>query len=111
MAQKFSNDDGRPRIVYVGDGSNDACPALNVLGAQDVLLARVGRKRAAPNGRQGAETDEQAMRGQAAGGRFGIEAALQRARDKKEGPKCSVRQWYSGEELRALVEDVLKEES
>ena len=111
LPQTFPKDNDRPRIVYVGDGSNDACPALQVLGTGDVLLARVGHKRAAPNRRQGIETDAQAMEGQAAGGRFGIEGALQRATDKGEGPKCTVKQWYTGDELRSLVEQVLEESS
>lgn len=109
LSQTFPNDNDRPRIVYVGDGSNDACPALQVLGTDDVLLARVGHKCAAPNQRQGIETDAQAMEGQAVGGLFGIEVALQRAIDKGEGPKCTVKQWYTGDELRSLVEQVLEE--
>ena len=50
---------GRPRIVYVGDGSNDACPALHVLNERDVLLARNGRRISDPNAKRGIQHDEE----------------------------------------------------
>ena len=51
----------RPRqIVYIGDGANDICPALNVLGKDDVLLVREGVKRKEANDRSGPETDDEA---------------------------------------------------
>ncbi len=30
------------RILYVGDGRNDLCPALRILGPRDIVLARRG---------------------------------------------------------------------
>jgi pyridoxal phosphate phosphatase PHOSPHO2 len=107
----------RPRIVYVGDGENDACPALKVLGEGDVMLARVGKKRKFANSRAGAETDEAA--GQAPdgatehGGSFGIASAIARAkrRDPPMVPKCQVLEWNTGEDLRQLVQKLLADVS
>uniref|UniRef100_A0A7S4JHM9 Uncharacterized protein n=1 Tax=Odontella aurita TaxID=265563 RepID=A0A7S4JHM9_9STRA len=117
----------RPRIVYVGDGANDACPVLNVLGEGDVMLARAGRKRILANGREGPETDEEAIATNGAsavvceddtkravdeGVPFGILPALRRARegDPSLAPKCKVLEWRTGDELRhhigKLLEDI-----
>ena len=35
----LSKETQRPRVVYIGDGSNDVCPAINALEEGDVLLA------------------------------------------------------------------------
>jgi pyridoxal phosphate phosphatase PHOSPHO2 len=101
-------DNAPEKIVYVGDGANDSCPALNVLRESDALLARGGIKRSEANDRCGAETDEEAKdkNGDRQGGTFGIMAALKHA-EKKEGggktPKCRVMEWSSGRELRDFI--------
>ncbi|KAL3907941.1 MAG: hypothetical protein SGARI_003295, partial [Bacillariaceae sp.] len=97
LEEKFSSLEDRPRIIYVGDGGNDACPALNVLGDGDVLLARAGTRRPFANERSGAESDQEAVRNGDCNasdevendpsgtneirGRFGIFPALEKARD------------------------------
>ena len=97
----------RPKqIVYVGDGANDVCPALNVLGEDDVLLARGGAKRREANDRSGAETDEEArdrLEGASDGSKFGILSTLKRAAEKGEIPRCRVLEWQTGSELRTLI--------
>lgn len=101
----------RPRIIYVGDGANDACPVLHILGPADVMLARKGKKRICANDRQGPETDDEAKaEGGKEKGAFGILPALQKA--KKEGmhPQCQIMEWQTGEDLRQLVVDILKED-
>ncbi|KAL7540380.1 hypothetical protein ACHAWF_006664 [Thalassiosira exigua] len=108
MAGGPSEDDGageRPRVVYVGDGSNDACPAVRVLERGDVLLARAGRRIADPNSKSGAQADAPTKGG---GGTFPILATLDRY-EKEEGthPKCDVRTWTTGRELRARIGDAL----
>jgi len=102
------------RIVYVGDGANDACPALHVLTESDVLLARTGRKRRNANGRAGPETDKEAMTDGMQGGTFGILSALrnreQEGGEMQRGPKCQVLEWSTGDELMnhvtKLIEDL-----
>lgn len=107
-----STEDGdgrRPRVVYVGDGSNDACPALHVLNEGDVLLARDGRRASDPNSKSGSQDDAKAEE-DLAKGTFPILSVLKRA--KAEGgtiPKCRVSPWNSGKELRALVRGLLVE--
>lgn len=123
--QENDNDDNkeaaivrwRPRIVYVGDGANDACPVLNVLREGDVMLARVGRKRNCANDRKGPETDEEATspttttnnanEKEKEGIPFGIVPALQRAKESGVVPQCQVLEWQTGDELRQLVEKLL----
>ena len=101
------------KIVYVGDGANDACPALSLLREGDVLLARGRVKRSEANGRSGAETDEAAMDkrnegSEKSGTSFGILSALKKAKIEEEKiPKCHVSGWSSGAELRCLIRDVL----
>lgn len=102
----------RPRIVYVGDGANDACPVWNILGPGDVMLARSGRKRKYANRRTGQETDDEAVSGgdgDIYGTPFGILPALQLARtaDPPVIPKCQVWEWSTGVELRHLVGKLL----
>lgn len=98
----------RPRVVYVGDGSNDACPALNVLGPNDVLLARKGRRLKNPNSKIGEQADvvndELLMKGN----EFSILSTIEN-RKKKEGlvPCCQIHSWNTGAELRAIVQDIL----
>ena len=103
---------GRPRIVYVGDGSNDACPALHVLNERDVLLARNGRRISDPNAKRGIQHDEEdGNDAPSTGDEFGIFPTIER-RIKKEGaspPRCRVLSWNSGEHLRTLVRDILNE--
>ena len=100
----------RPRVVYVGDGSNDACPALNVLGPNDVLLARTGRRIKNPNSMIGEQADvvddELLMKGN----EFPILSTIEN-RKKKESlvPCCKIHSWNTGAELRALVRDILYE--
>ena len=106
-------DDVPEKIVYVGDGANDACPALNVLRERDVLLARGGVKRTEANDRSGAETDEEAKdrKTETKGGKFGIMSALKHAAEKEEGggkiPKCRVMEWTSGKELRDFIREII----
>ena len=101
----------RPRIVYVGDGANDACPVLHVLGPEDVMLARKGMKRICANGRQGPETDDEAQaKGGKEKGAFGILPALQKAKKQGIHPQCQILEWQTGEDLRQLVENILKDE-
>ena len=96
----------RTRIVYVGDGSNDACPALHVLDEGDVLLARDGRKISSPNSKSGPQTDEINAQQLAVSnsGTFPILSTLRRA-EERDGlvPKCRVCAWTSGRELRSLI--------
>ena len=103
-AQEAGSDLNRLRIVYVGDGENDSCPALHVLGKNDVLLARRGERRKFPNVRRGPENDDQVAR-EEKGGLFGIMPALQQATDHV--PTCRVSEWHTGNELRVLVQDLL----
>jgi hypothetical protein len=124
---------GPARIVYIGDGANDACPVLNVLGSGDVLLARVGRKRLHANERQGPESDQEATvtnntnsdssstknrdnqdhkdEGESLGSCFGIIPALEKAKleDPSAVPACQVWEWTTGEELQQLVLKLLQE--
>lgn len=99
----------RPRIVYVGDGGNDACPALNVLVEGDVLLARAGRRRTLANQRSGPETDAAAVAGTEESGLFGILPKLEEASKGGVFPSCRVLEWTTGEELRIQVEELLKD--
>lgn len=116
---------GRPRIVYIGDGSNDACPALNVLSDNDILLARGGRRRRDPNSLSGPTPDEDASEGHGChnfhpemhldefeshmSGAFPILSALRKSK-LKDGlvPKCTVCVWRSGRQLRSLVRQILE---
>ena len=107
-------DDAPEKIVYVGDGANDACPALNILREGDVLLARGGVKRLEANDRSGAETDEEAKDRKECstgkGGKFGIMAALKHAEKEEAGektPKCRVMEWTSGKELRDFIREII----
>ncbi len=101
--------------MYVGDGSNDACPALNVLDERDVLLARSGRRTRYPNSRSGGRPDEyeDGEDAPAAGDddEFGILPAIE-SRTTKRGasePRCRVLAWNTGRQLRSLVGDILNE--
>ena len=100
----------RPRIVYVGDGANDACPALCVLGESDLLLARAGRRRKKANTRAGPETDKEAITEREEGSPFGIVPALQceQEGENKLGPKCRVWEWNTGDELKGLVTKIIE---
>jgi len=102
-----NGDTSRPRIVYVGDGFNDACPALHVLNEEDVLLARDGAKISDPNSRMGPQEDAHAFRAQSGQGKFAILSALKRAEREGLVPKCRVCTWNSGMELRGLVRSLL----
>jgi len=107
----------RPRIVYVGDGHNDACPALCVMNENDVLLAREGKRKLNPNSLSGPQSDddqncnETANDGASDGGTFGIVPTLEKVK-KKEGlaPRCRVSTWNSGKDLRSLIHSILNEE-
>ena len=120
MDMPSSTGDIRPfRIVYIGDGGNDACPVLNVLQEGDIMLARVGSRRQCANERIGCETDEEATcycnynkENQEEGGGgspFGIMPALQAAmkQDPPLTPKCKVWEWHTGNELRQQIERIL----
>jgi pyridoxal phosphate phosphatase PHOSPHO2 len=109
----------RPRIVYVGDGHNDACPALCVMNENDILLAREGKRKLNPNSLSGPQSDDDQDCKETAngggggdGGTFGIVPTLEKVK-KKEGltPKCRVSTWNSGLELRSLVHSILNEEN
>mmetsp|Transcript_17488 Transcript_17488/g.42537 ORF Transcript_17488/g.42537 Transcript_17488/m.42537 type:complete len:419 (-) Transcript_17488:2390-3646(-) len=92
----------RTRIVYVGDGTNDACPAVNVLSENDVLLARVGTKRSnsITNQRRGPEMSETVSTGEdggletivdkGSGSGFGIMGALEKAAEKVKSQAATV---------------------
>lgn len=114
----------RPRIVYIGDGANDACPALHVLQRGDVLFARVGTKRDFANEREGPETDKEALSSmnteevvtatskKKKGKRrsiFGLVPALQEAQEENPSlvPDCEVYEWRTGDELKRLVDQLL----
>mmetsp|Transcript_13534 Transcript_13534/g.29421 ORF Transcript_13534/g.29421 Transcript_13534/m.29421 type:complete len:309 (+) Transcript_13534:92-1018(+) len=99
----------RPRIVYVGDGSNDACPALHVLDEGDVLLARDGKRISNPNSKSGSQPDEENA-DELTGGKFPILSVIEKCQ-KEEGlvPKCRMCAWNSGKELRSLVQNILEE--
>jgi len=101
-----SKDMQRPRIVYVGDGHNDACPALQVLNENDVLLAREGKRCPNPNSLCGPQPDNH--HDNAESGTFAILSTLEKAK-KRKGlvPKCRVCPWNTGRELRSLVNDIL----
>ncbi|KAL7535469.1 hypothetical protein ACHAXR_006516 [Thalassiosira sp. AJA248-18] len=98
----------RPRIVYIGDGSNDACPALHVLEEGDVLLAREGRKISNPNSKTGPQSDEE-IADDTMTGSFPILSTLKKAEDRGLVPKCLVSSWSSGKELRSLIRNALDE--
>lgn len=102
--------------MYVGDGSNDACPALHVLDERDVLLARTGRRTRGPNSRSGGRPDDDDDDAPAATGdddEFGILPAIESRTTRRGGasPRCRVRAWNTGRQLRSLVGDILNEES
>ena len=96
----------RPRIVYIGDGHNDACPALQVLNENDVLLAREGKRCPNPNYESGPQPDKNNHN--AASGTFAILSTLEKAK-KRHGlvPKCRVCPWNTGKELRSLINGIL----
>eukprot|EP00804_Cyclotella_cryptica_P022851 CCRYP_005055-RA/>CCRYP_005055-RA protein AED:0.00 eAED:0.00 QI:288/-1/1/1/-1/1/1/137/294 len=114
----------RPRIVYIGDGSNDACPALHVLRDNDILLARGGRRRRDPNSLSGPTPDEDSSEGHGChnfhpdkhvdefeshiSGAFPILSTLRKSK-LRDGlvPKCTVCVWRSGRQLRSLVRQIL----
>lgn len=98
----------RPRIVYVGDGSNDACPALHVLDEGDVLLARDGRRISNPNSKSGPQPDVENGDG-LTGGKFPILSVIEKSREGGLIPKCRICAWNSGKELRSLVQNILDE--
>jgi len=110
--------DNRPRIVYIGDGENDACPALHVLREGDVLLARVGRKPMDPNSKVGEQMDpnndneERDPTGLASStttrSDFGIISTIERRQKDRLIPRCSISTWSTGTELRSRVRDLLK---
>lgn len=113
LEEDGSNTKRRPRIVYVGDGSNDACPALNVLNENDILLARDGKRISKPNTKTGSQEDTIAhddLAGSNEGSSFPILSVLKKAKEKKGlVPKCRVYAWNSGNELRTLVRSLLDE--
>lgn len=97
----------RPRIVYVGDGHNDACPALQVLNENDVLLARGGKRCPDPNSFSGPQPDKH--HDNAESGTFAILSTLEKAKRRKGlVPKCRVCAWNTGKELRSFVLDILR---
>ena len=100
----------RPRIVYVGDGSNGACPALNVLQEGDVLLAREGRRCTSPNSKSGMLTDGENVEKCQKEAEFAIMKSLAK-REVKEGKKrrCHVHTWNEGKELRTHVRNILND--
>jgi pyridoxal phosphate phosphatase PHOSPHO2 len=106
-----SNGEDRPRIVYVGDGHNDACPALHVLNGNDILLARNGKRCPNPNSFSGPHADKN-HEAASESGTFAILATLEKA-EKREGlvPKCRVCPWNTGKELLSLVHGILNEKS
>lgn len=106
-----TKDATRPRIVYVGDGHNDACPALHVLNEDDVLLARDGKRYSNPNSVSGPQADKNHDEAVAIG-TFAILTTLEKA-EKNEGlvTKCRVCPWNTGKELLSFVQSILNEDS
>ena len=98
----------RPRVVYIGDGHNDACPAIQVLDENDILLAREGKRCPDPNSLSGPQPDK--SHSDASNGKFAILPTLEKVRKKGLATKCSVRSWNTGQELNSLVRDILSEE-
>lgn len=98
----------RPRIVYIGDGHNDSCPALLVLNENDVLLARDGKRCPNPNSKSGPQPDTNDDNTASGSGKFAILSTLEKAK-KRDGlvPKCRVCPWNTGKELRSLIHSVL----
>ena len=112
----------RPRrIVYIGDGANDACPVLNVLRRpNDVILARKGIKPShlTNYGRCGPELDHvlehtaahDGEKSSGASSQFGILPALSKAADEEGlNPKCQVWEWSTGMELQKFILRLLDE--
>ena len=101
----LSRETQRPRVVYIGDGSNDVCPAINVLEEGDVLLARRGNKISNPNALSGEQQDKSSS---FSGQEFPIMATIER-RQREDGlaPRCRVSTWNLGKELRDLVQSIL----
>ena len=85
----------RPRIVYIGDGSNDVCPALNVLDGGDVLLARKGKRIGNPNSKSGEQPDVEGI-DELTGTQFPILSTIEK-RQREDGlvPICRVCTWNS----------------
>ncbi|KAL9180643.1 hypothetical protein ACHAXT_011096 [Thalassiosira profunda] len=96
--------ESRPRVVYVGDGANDACPGLRVLEDGDVLFARGGFKVADPNSKTGPQPDAEPSEGK---GGFAILSVLKKAEEEGLRPKCRVSPWETGSQLRSLVRGIL----
>jgi len=109
----------RPKIVYVGDGGNDACPALHVLTSpKDVILARSGYKPIYVDLVKkpldsGALTDEEAfsslppMNDSNSGG-YGILPKFDSLKKKfDETPKCQIKVWKTGTELCSHINECL----
>ena len=114
----------RPRIVYIGDGTNDTCPAFSVLKENDILLARCGKKRRDPNSLSGSTSDVDSTEGHGrhdyhpemhadefethVAGAFPILSALRKARiNHGLEPKCKVFAWRSGKHLNSLITQIL----
>ena len=102
----LSKETQRPRVVYIGDGSNDVCPAINVLEEGDVLLARKGNKISNPNALSGEQHDDEQT--EFSGQEFPIMATIER-RQREDGlvPRCRISTWNLGKELRDLVQSIL----
>lgn len=96
-----------PRIIYMGDGVNDACPALNVLRQGDVLLARVGQKWKNANEQHGPQVDDAICSDDKEESSFGIMTAIERAGKARKFPLCQIFEWRTGDEMRKLVEELL----
>jgi len=101
----------RPRIIYVGDGSNDACPALHVLQQGDILFARTGyAPDADPQQRKGKQSDDSYCEKSQSTNfvhtqppRFRIIPKLDAAKAEGTTIKPDVYCWNSGKELHELV--------
>jgi pyridoxal phosphate phosphatase PHOSPHO2 len=119
-----NDNNNRPRIVYIGDGSNDACPALRVLQENDILLARCGKRRRDPNSLSGPTADVDSVEGHGrhdfhpemhldeievhVAGTFPILSTLRKAKNNSGlETKCRVYAWRSGRQLRSLVGQIL----
>ena len=105
----LSKETQRPRVVYIGDGSNDVCPAINALEEGDVLLARKGNKISNPNALSGEQKDDQNLN-EFSVQEFPIMATIER-RQREDGliPRCRISTWNLGKELRDLVQSILNE--
>lgn len=99
----------RPQIIYVGDGTNDACPALKILGENDVLLARCGQRKENKSNIHGPQEDQCSEdMNHTSGKEYGILPTLKILEiTEKLKPRCKILKWCTGSQLRKHVKELL----